>query len=58
MDIHVIFGPVDRNPGFVYQITIRDRTGELLLCTSKAPDTGEDLRTAADCLRVAHMYAH
>lgn len=57
-DVHITFGPIDtRNPGCGYQITIeRARTGEVLLRTSRAPDTGFDLANAADCMRVAQMY--
>lgn len=53
-DIHVSFGPVDTlNPGFGYSLLIeRARTGEVLLRTSNAPDTGAELRSAEDCLRV------
>jgi hypothetical protein len=47
------------NPGFGYQLRIsRRRHGgnEKLLFTSRAPDTGDDLLTAADCMRVIAMY--
>lgn len=47
------------NPGFGYQLHIsRRRHGgnETLLFTSRAPDTGDDLLNAADCMRVIAMY--
>lgn len=55
-EIKASFTLCDRmNPGFGYQLHI-SRRHETLLWTSKAPDTGNDLLTAADCMRVIAMY--
>lgn len=55
----VEFGPVDvRNPDAGYQLRIqRADNGESLLWTGQDPATGYALRTPADCLAVAAMYA-
>lgn len=51
--LHVEFCPVDPlNPDFGYRLTILDRFGRTLLRTATAPDTGDELKTPADCLRV------
>ncbi len=44
------------NPAFGYQIQVEDRDGITRLHTSRAPDTGADLLTYADALRVAGLY--
>jgi len=45
------------NPGFGYELRIENaETGEPLLFTSRRPDTGADLLTAADCIAVINMY--
>lgn len=55
--ISVYLAPIDAlNPGFGYSLRISSAIGDCLLFTDKAPDTGEELKTAADCLRVAAMY--
>ena len=56
--IEASFNLIDvRNPSIGYQLRIRNaENGVDLLFTSKAPDTGENLLTAADCLRVIAMY--
>lgn len=57
MDMHASFGPVDTlNPGCGYQVRITDEYGREILFTSQAPDTGNALRSPADCMRVIAMY--
>lgn len=56
--LHVSFGPVDAlNPESGYSVRIIGERGDVLLFTGRAPDTGADLLTPADCLRVISMYA-
>ncbi len=43
------------NPGFGYAIEITRREKQLVF-TSRAPDTGKDLQSIADCLRVVAMH--
>lgn len=46
------------NPKIGYWLRIRDSfTGEILLHTEKDPINGKPLKTSADCLAVAMMYA-
>lgn len=56
--IRVTFDLCDRlNAGFGYQLRIENaETGRTILFTSRAPDTGDELLTAADCLRIVQMY--
>lgn len=58
-NIRVEFGPADHlNPGCGYQICIWDTdSGDKLLSTGHSPDTGEPIESAAECLRIAGMYA-
>lgn len=44
------------NPGFGYSLRIEEAVPRVLFFGSKAPDTGADLLTPADCLRVIQMY--
>ena len=54
----VEFGPIDAlNPRCGYSLKIENASsGNVVLWTSKAPDTGEPLTSPADCLRVIAMY--
>ncbi len=47
------------NPSIGYQLRIwrgNEYNRDTVLFTSIAPDTGEDLLTAADCMRIIQMY--
>ena len=44
------------NPGFGYQIRVTGEGGKQLLFTSRDPQTGKDLRSFDDALRVASYY--
>jgi hypothetical protein len=45
------------NPGFGYSVRLVDHRGKTLVLTSRDPETGADLLTCADALRVAGVYA-
>ncbi len=54
--IEASFTLCDRlNPSLGYQVRIWQGLNALLF-TSVAPDTGDDLLTAADCMKVISMY--
>lgn len=55
-DLAVTFAPIDAlNPRCGYALRI-ESGARVLIYTSVAPDTGDPLRTPADCLRVLAMY--
>lgn len=55
--LSVSFAVIDPlNPQFGYSLKIEDEFGHTLLFTSRAPDTGKDLLSPADCMRVVAMY--
>jgi hypothetical protein len=45
------------NPGFGYSVRLVDDRGRTLVLTSRDPESGADLHTCADALRVAGVYA-
>lgn len=58
MNIAIDIAPHDRlNPGFGYALCVQDATtGESILDTAVAPDTGRPLLSVDDCLRIVALY--